>query len=415
MVQKWVRSYFVRLAIRRHNAALALQRHVMGMLVRKRLLNRHRAAREIQARLRGAQARQRARQQVEERARAVTVLQRGVRMWKGKMEAKRRHEEKRAQDARLEAACLIQRVFRGRRGRRRFNEHKARHMGMLREVRAAMRIQSAVRRFQASVRVGAMRRIRLVEMNKAATAIRKYYLRWLYRRRFLELRQEFLTHLDSIVTIQRYVRGYVVRLRMWRNAIRAEEELWAAVEIQRCWRGYRGRVRWELEYEAVRSREEAVFRLQRFIRGWLGRTRVHRLRKRIARSEFEKARRRFKAAQRIQAMVRGCQARERVAAMRARKVGAALTIQRIWRGRRLRRMLWSQLMYKRTVQIQALARGFLVRNRRYRLIAQVINIQRHYRHWLHAVPVAERRRRVYEWQRRRREARAQEIAELPHD
>merc|ERR1719476_1278250 len=108
-------------------------------------------------------------------------------------------------------------------------------------------------------------------MNRAATTIRKYWLRKLYQTRFQELRSEFRMHLPSIITVQRYVRGFLVRLRMWRDAIRAEEELWAAVEIQRCCRGYLGRLKWELQYEAVWSREEASHRLQRQIRGWLAR------------------------------------------------------------------------------------------------------------------------------------------------
>jgi len=243
-------------------------------------------------------------------------------------------------------------------------------------------------------------------MNKAATVIRKHWLRNLHRSRYLHLRKEFLTHEAKIVTLQRYARGYIVRLRMWRDAIRAEEELWAAVEIQRCWRGYLGRLRWELEYEAVWSREEAARRLQRYVRGWLARTRVHRLRKKIARAEFEKARRRFKAAQKIQALVRGYQARCVMMAVRARKVEAALTIQRIYRGHRLRCRLWDQVLVKRVVQLQATARGFLVRNRRYRLLAQVIMIQTHYRHWLRRVPEAERRQRVEDWRERRKAARA---------
>merc|ERR1719399_948454 len=150
-----------------------------------------------------------------------------------------------------------------------------------------------------------MRHVRLQGMNKAATVVRKHWLRHIHRKRYLDLRQEFLLHVDSIVTVQRYVRGFLVRLRMWRDAIRAEEELWAAVEIQRVWRGYMGRLRWELAYEAVWSREVAARRLQRYSRGWLARTRVHRMRRKLARSEFEKARRRFKASQKIQALVRG--------------------------------------------------------------------------------------------------------------
>lgn len=251
-----------------------------------------------------------------------------------------------------------------------------------------------------------MRFIRAAEMNKAATTVRAHWLRHLHRRRYLQLRKEFREHEKSIITIQRYVRGYVVRLRMWRDAIRAEEELWAAVEIQRCWRGYLGRLKWELEYEAVWSREEAACRLQRYIRGWLGRTRVHRLRKKIARSEFEKARRRFKAAQKIQALARGHQARKRIMAIRNRKLEAAITIQRIHRGHQFRRKLWDQVLMRRTVQIQSAARGFLVRNRRFRLLAQVVLIQSHYKHWLRRVPEEERRQRVDEWRRRRREARS---------
>merc|ERR1712012_1153233 len=113
---------------------------------------------------------------------------------------------------------------------------------------------------QARTRVDTMRSMRLANMSSAATIMRKHYLRYLYRKRFLELRKEYLIHVNSIITMQRYVRGYLVRLRMWRDAIRAEEELWAAVEIQRCWRGYMGRIRWEAEYEAVWSREAAAQR-----------------------------------------------------------------------------------------------------------------------------------------------------------
>merc|ERR1719321_617385 len=200
-------------------------------------------------------------------------------------------------------------------------------------------------------------------MNKAATVIRKHWLRHIHRKRYLELRQEFLMHTDSIVTLQRYVRGFLVRLRMWRDAIRAEEELWAAVEIQRVWRGYMGRLRWELAYEAVWSREVAARRLQRYIRGWLARTRVHRMRRKVARAEFEKARRRFKSAQKLQANVRGWIVRRRTTARRDRIVKVVITVQRVFRGHHLRCKLWQQILEKRAVQMQAVARGFLIRNR----------------------------------------------------
>jgi hypothetical protein len=243
-------------------------------------------------------------------------------------------------------------------------------------------------------------------MNQAATAIRKHWLRSIHRNRYLELRQDFLLHEGSIVTIQRYVRGFLVRLRMWRSAIRAEEELWAAVEIQRVWRGYMGRLRWELAYEAVWSREVAALRLQRFIRGWLARTRVHRMRRKLARAEFDKARRRFKAAQKIQACVRGWIVRRRTDAWRRRIVKVVITVQRIARGHQLRCKLWQHVLEKRVVRIQAAARGFLIRNRRFHFIANVICIQRHYRMWLKNVPEAERRRRVLALREKRAAARA---------
>lgn len=188
---------------------------------------------------------------------------------------------------------------------------------------------------------------------------------------------------------------------MWRDAIRAEEELWAAVEIQRVWRGYMGRLRWELTYEAVWSREVAAQRLQRFCRGWLARTRVHRMRRKAARSEFEKARRRFKAAQKIQANVRGWIARRRTQAWRERILKVVITIQRCLRGHQLRYKLWHQVLEKRAVQMQAVARGFLIRNRRFHFIANVICIQRHYRMWLRWVPPDERRKKLEDLQAQR--------------
>jgi hypothetical protein len=230
-------------------------------------------------------------------------------------------------------------------------------------------------------------------------------LRNVHRKRYLELRREFLFHESSIITVQRYVRGFLVRLRMWRDAIRAEEELWAAVEIQRVWRGYMGRLRWELAYEAVWSREVAALRLQRYCRGWLARTRVHRIRRKLARAEFEKARRRFKASQKIQANVRGWIVRRKTQAWRDRVLKVVITVQRVLRGHQLRAKLWQKVLEKRAVQIQALARGFLIRNRRFHFVANVICIQREYRWWLSRYPEAERKRRVDAWRTRRAAAR----------
>lgn len=174
-----------------------------------------------------------------------------------------------------------------------------------------------------------------------------------------------------------------------------------------------GRLRWEYAYEQVWSREAAARRLQRYVRGWLARTRVHRIRRRNARAEFEKARRRFKAAQLIQARLRGLLARKRVAARKAYVVLVATTIQRIWKGHAFRSTLWQEVEGRRATMIAAAMRGWLVRRRRFRLVAKVILLQQTWRHWRRSVP-AERRQLKSESMKEARLA-AQTIQTAYHD
>eukprot|EP00927_Polykrikos_kofoidii_P071540 TRINITY_DN67800_c0_g1_i1.p1 TRINITY_DN67800_c0_g1~~TRINITY_DN67800_c0_g1_i1.p1 ORF type:complete len:1032 (+),score=97.84 TRINITY_DN67800_c0_g1_i1:160-3096(+) len=401
MMQKIVRGFRVRVAARRRFAAIVLQRHAKGLLVRKQRHRQIGAILQIQKLVRGRRARKFAITHRDEVARATLVIQKLARVWKARRLAAERRKARRVKDARICAATTIQSVFRGRRDRRKAAKRKQAYLEEQARHAAATKVQALVRRDQAKKRADSMRHVKLMRFHRAATTIRKHWLRCVYRNRYLDLRSEFIQHEPSIITIQRYVRGYIVRLRMWRDAIRTEEELWAAVEIQRCWRGYQGRLRWELAFEAVWSREAAAHRIQRYVRGWLARTRVHRLRKRLARAEFLKARRRFKAAQRIQALVRGYQTYRRTMGIRRRRVQAAVRLQKVWRGHVLRCGLWRQVLYKRIVQIQALGRGFIIRNRRFRLIAKVILIQRQYRHWLHFIPEVERQRRLTNRRRRR--------------
>jgi tetratricopeptide (TPR) repeat protein len=404
IIQKWARGYMVRITMKRHRAAVVLQRHTKGLVVRRQRERMQEACLKIQRLARGRGARSFARTHKQKVNDASLVLQRGARMWQARQIV---NEKKAALDeerARIKAARSIQSVFRGSQTRKTVCTIKHKQLLEHEMHEAATKIQAMARRDQATTRVEAMRKVRLATMEAAATIIRKHWLRGLYRSRYLELRKEFFTHESSIITIQRYARGYVVRLKMWRDAIRTEEELWAAVEIQRCWRGYMGRLRWELAYEAVWSREAAAHRIQRYVRGWLARTRVMRLRKRLARAEFMKARLRFKAAQRIQACCRGYMAYKRTLLFRRKRIDAIVRVQKVWRGHLLRRFLWQQVTARRIVQIQAFGRGFLVRNRRFVLMAKVIMIQRKYRHWLRFIPEAERRRRLNRRRSRRQEA-----------
>jgi hypothetical protein len=276
----------------------------------------------------------------------------------------------------MQAIMDIQRMFRGHQGRKRSAQAAAKQQAIFIQIAAATKIQSMARRVQATDRVERYRNDRLKVLARAATMVRKMWLAYIVRRRYLELRQELGSHIREVTTMQRYVRGFLVRFRMWREAINAEDQQWAAVEIQRCWRGYLGRLKWELVYEQQWSREAAAMRLTRHMRGWLARTRVKRMRKRAARADFERARQRFKGAQRIQAMVRGVLVRKIISAWRQNIVSSLVRIQCVWRGHKMRRIIWDALLHQRATKIAAAIKGWLVRRRRLRLIASVILIQK---------------------------------------
>merc|ERR1740121_2257570 len=256
------------------------------------------------------------------------------------------------------ATVDLQRQFRGWKGRQIAKERRLEYAVGKREYDAAVKLQGAVRGRQARKNVDNLRDKYLQDMEKAATFLRKVWIGARTRRKYVQLRNQFRAHEDKIITVQRYMRGCICRLKMWREALRTEEELWATIEIQRVWRGYQGRVRWEDHYEVMWRREMSAAVLQRQVRGWLARVRVNRQKRKIARAEFEHARNRFRAAQKLQALIRGVLVRKVVRARLARATHAATQIQRIARGRALRSRLWHQVVEQK---LQALIRGVLVR------------------------------------------------------
>lgn len=385
-IQRHMRGCLIRKALRRHRAAVNIQRHAIGMITREQMRKLSRAAVKIQALIRGGLARRRVQNKRAHLQQTAITMQCAVRCH----QARRRVQAKRhaiwTQKARDAAATHIQRVFRGGQGRARAEQRLHQYSQDLLRYKAATKLQSMVRRDRAIKRVDRVRAEKFDMMNKAATYMRKMWLGGQARKRYKELMSEFARHVDTIVTIQRYMRGCLVRMRMWRQAVRAEDELWAALEIQRVWRGYQGRVKWESKYEEVWNREMAAVKIQRNMRGWLARTKIARLRRRIARSEFERARQRFRAAQHIQALIRGVLVRSVFTARFVRARRAAIHIQRVARGHALRKRIWQQVINLRAVKIQAQARGYLVRCRRFHLVAKVICIQRHWRQWLQKPP-----------------------------
>jgi hypothetical protein len=393
IIQKWVRAWLVRNRKRKAKSVTIIQRHYRGFIHRKVQLKQLLAAVRIQAVQRGKAERKFAEKHREDVEESTKKLQSQARAFQAKKVANAKRAERQLEQQTHNAARTVQATFRGHVARKRAESKRTIRDEELAVLHAVIKIQSMARRVQAKQVVAKLRIRRKNRFDNAATVVRKYWLAYIVRRRFLELKEEFRSHEPSVEIMQRYVRGYLVRLRLWRKVIRAEEEQWAVVEIQRCWRGFLGRLKWELAYEAAYSRDVAIRRLQRYVRGWLARTRVTRMRKRIARAEFQKARQRFKAAQKIQALVRSVQERGRIRAKRRYMSAAALRIQKVWRGSRLRCDLWRQITDRRIVRLQAVSRGFLVRRRRLHIIAKIILIQRAYRHWRRFIPGAERHRR----------------------
>jgi len=381
-IQRHCRGFLVRRVLHKHTAAVTIQRRVIGMLTRQKLQVLHNAAKNIQRLVRGGLARKSWRSFKSYKVGVAIVIQKHVRVWLAKRYTNKLRAERHYRQTKWTACVDLQRMFRGWKGRQRAEAYRQEWIKVRMEHEAATRIQSAVRARVASRIVDQKRKIRLDQMERAATFLRKVWLGVRTRKKYLSVLAEFEAAQEQVVILQRYTRGFICRLKLWREAVAAEEELWAAMEIQRRWRGYCGRVRWEHHYEEVWRREMSAAFLQQHVRGWLARVRVGRMKRRLARDEFERARRRYRSAQKIQARMRGCVARKAVGARHAKVVKAAADIQRVARGHMLRRRLWQQVIHQRATTIQAITRGFLVRNRRFQFIAKVILIQREYRRWL---------------------------------
>jgi len=407
-IQRRARGYIARKDKGKYGAAVHIQRHAKGIVTRHRLRKWQKAATKMESLVRGFLARRRVGRKRRHLDKIALTIQCAARQLFARRAVGARREARRLVQRRNKAATDMQRLFRGHMGRKRACDFRAQYMLTLEQFKAARKLQAMARRDYAIKRVDKIRAVQLEKMGKAATYMRKMWIGAKCRKRFKQLLTEFSQHEQKVLTIQRYTRGFIVRLRMWREAIRAEEELWAAMEIQRIFRGYVGRVKFETKYEAMWQREVATFAIQRNLRGWLARIKVGRLRRKIARSEFERARMRFWAAQRIQAHSRGKLARTKVASIRARKMKAILMTQRIFRGHQLRQRLWKQVIELRATMIQSVVRGFLTRNRRFHLVGICICIQRSFRAWQQKPEDAKNAARELRRERRRNAAVIQE-------
>lgn len=381
-VQRHVRGILVRRTLRWHHAAVTIQKRMVGVITRKQLKRLHAKATDMQRLVRGGLARRRYVRLFEYKVGLIITIQRYTRVWLARRktdEMKRQREEERLLN---KATTDLQRMFRGWKGRARAYEKYCEFKQAERENWAATKVQSHWRAKRDRRRVDGIREQLLQEMEKAATFLRKVWLGAQTKKQYRQLQLDFKNAEGQITTIQRYMRGCLCRMRLWREAVKFEEQQWAAIEIQRHWRGYCGRVRWENTLENVWRREMAAAVIQRNLRGFIARRKISHKKRQIARGEFEKARNRFFAAQKIQARARGIMARKvlRFRLVRARK--AATCIQRIHRGGLVRHHMWRQVREQRAIIVQAAVRRFLVRCRFKKLHRKVTLIQRTYRDWL---------------------------------
>jgi len=362
-IQRYGRGCIVRRQLRRRKSVLILQRWTRGVLIRKEIHRLHLYAMRMQANMRGHLGRKEGAKRHNEYTKAATTTQRAYRGHQARKEARRRRSAKQEEDEKHRQALKIQSIARGRKDREKTKAERSDRMKNRAASQAAMRIQCAFRRKVASAKVAALRREAQARKDNAATVIQKNIRRYLFKRKYQRLVGELASKPASVVTLQRFARGFLVRKHLYEGARRAEQELWATGQIQRMWRGYRGRLAWEAKYEESWSREVASLRIQRAYRGFRARVRVLGVRKRFLRAEFAVAKRVFASAQQIQSHARGRAARRGFAARKAAVLTAIVTIQRIWRGHSVRGQLWRMVLHERATCIQSHARGLVVRAR----------------------------------------------------
>jgi len=402
-IQKIWRGVLVRRTLRWHNAAVTIQKRMVGILTRMKLQRLHKAATNMQRLVRGGLARRRYAKLFEWKVGVIVTIQRYVRIWLAKRRSAEKRQEKEEERLLFKATVDLQRMFRGWKGRMKAYIRYREELEAKEMYNAATKLQTVYRCRQARKKVDAIRLQRLQEIEKAATFLRKVWLGAQTKKKYKQLQNDFARATGTIITIQRYMRGCLCRSRLWKEAVKSEEEQWAAIEIQRHWRGYCGRVKWENKLESVWRREMAAAVLQRNLRGWIARVKTNRKKRKIARAEFERARARFFGAQKIQARMRGILARKVVHNRLIRSRAAATAIQRIHRGGMVRVSIWTQVREQKAHVIQAAMRGYLVRKRAKHLLRKVLLIQHLFRSHLE-LPRLRRQMHVKKMIHRRQQA-----------
>ncbi|XP_013394208.1 abnormal spindle-like microcephaly-associated protein homolog [Lingula anatina] len=374
------------------SAAVTVQSVFRMCLERRRYEQLRRATVKAQALWRQRMARRR----YKELQRAALVLQTRLRAWRLGQEQRLRY------NILLGATITLQAAWRG---------HVIRE-AYLRQRKAAILIQSAVRRHMALQRFKELRRAAVIIQRRfrekmlcrswfmyfhihrgAAIVIAAAVRGWIARRRYLAMQQacltiqryargwaarkHFLETKKACVTLQKYTRGWVAKKQYLKTK-------YACVTLQKYTRG------WVARKHYLETKETCVT-IQKYIRGWVARkqyldtkwacvTMQKYARAYIARKHYIEIR---NAALVLQTYTRAMlQARkERVRYAQQRQ--AAIVIQAAYRARRARQFVH----YLRCViNMQALVRASIARNRYLRLRAACVTLQA----WVRGCLVAKR-------------------------
>ncbi|TMW57343.1 hypothetical protein Poli38472_003268 [Pythium oligandrum] len=245
------------------------------------------------------------------------------------------------------SAVKIQALMRGCLARGGVWQAKLRYV----ERKTLPKIQGRIRGFLVRKRLAFAKQQR--RERQAALRIAKEYQNWCLRRRLARYRRVLRIQRNegaAALIFQKVFRGHRDRQRVqrMRDETRRQKQLearihtmleLAAIKVQRAYRGHRGRsdaamvraAREANRLQAEREQHAAMF-LQRVCRGHQGR---HAHARRIA--ELLLARQKEEGAVRMQKVFRGHRARRhavilRQEALELKRVNAAMTIQRYWRG-----------------------------------------------------------------------------------
>merc|ERR1719420_2317014 len=118
-ISRYARGWLVRLGLKRQRAAICIQSHGAGFLVRKQIRSLAARVVQLQKALRGHHARQAVGTKRADYEEAAKATQRAFRGYKGRRQANKRKDELQFAQQEQKSALAIQKVARGKKDRAR--------------------------------------------------------------------------------------------------------------------------------------------------------------------------------------------------------------------------------------------------------------------------------------------------------